>query len=145
MNGGKDARLEALSQTAEELVTELNQLNQGTGREVSGLKIKVRRNQRVMAVVIASFLLDVVLTAVLAVTIHDVDKLTSRLEYSQKVQRARVLCPLYKIFVDSRNDQARATYPAGPAEYDRVFNIITDSYKTLNCVNVDQPIAPSRP
>lgn len=134
-------RLEALTQSANELVAEVNTLNEGTGRKVEDVQKKVRRNQLILWFALASFIADIALTAILTLTINNVSNLTDRVNFSQRTQRARVLCPLYKIFVDSRSEQGRQAYAKGPEAYDKVFDIIEDSYRVLNCEHVDQPIS----
>lgn len=133
-------RLQALTDTAEELVKEVNRLNGVTGPRVQGITTRLRRNQKILWVVVVSFLVDIVVTAVVAFNAYktqenttEIETIQGRLNYSQDVQRRKVLCPLYKIFVDSKSEQGRATYPEGPEEYDRLFGIIETSYKALEC------------
>lgn len=133
-------KLDALSEKADELVTEINRLSTGTGRQLEGVEKKQRRNAKIGLLVLLSFVIDVVVTVVVGFTVFEtssntdkVDKITQRLDYQQTVTRKKVLCPLYQIFVDSKSAEARKTYVKGPKEYDRIFGIIQDSYNTIEC------------
>ncbi len=152
MTSSNSDKLDILTDTANDLVSEVNKLNEGTGKSVAGLSTRIRRNQRVQAVVIASFVLDLILTVVLALNVShtqtNADQLhaiTDRLDYNANVQRKQVLCPLYKLFVDSRSDAGRKAYPKGPKEYDRLFGILQGSYNALQCDKADLKPLPSHP
>lgn len=144
-------KLHALTQTANDLVNEVNKLNEGTGKSVDSLTTRVRRNQHVQIIVLASFILDILLTVVLAINIShtqgNADRLndiTQRLDYNANVQRKQVLCPLYKVFVDSKSDAGRQAYPKGVKEYDRLFNILQGSYNALQCDKADLKPLPAQ-
>jgi hypothetical protein len=136
-------KLDDLTEQAGELVTQINRLNAGTGVEVEGLNRKVRRSQKMMALIAVSLLANLILTVAVAFTVHStventqqVDAVTQRLDHQQNVTRKQVLCPLYQIFVDSKSDQGRKAYPQGPKEYDRVFKVIEKAYDTIQCADV---------
>ncbi len=149
-NPGNREKLEALTQTANDLVAGVNALNAGTGVKVASLSTRIRRNQKVLWIVIASVVLDIAVTLVVTFTVvntrENTDKLndlTARLNYSQNVSRKQALCPLFKIFVDSKSDAGRKAYPQGVKEYDRLFGIIEGSYRSLQCDSADlKPLAP---
>lgn len=133
------AKLDALTEVANELVQEVNTLNQG-GKQVENLTTKVLRNYKILWLCIASLVGLFVVTVILGITVYTsqnnsekLDKLTQRLDYSQTVTRKQVLCPLYQVFLDSKSEQGRAAYPKGPAEYDRLFATLERSYKVLHC------------
>lgn len=133
-------KLDELNEQAKGLITEISKLNEETGNQISGVSKRLTRNQKIMWLLVATLLLTVITTVVLAFTVastrentEKVDAITTRLDIQQTVTRQKVLCPLYQIFVDSRSEQARKTYPRGPEEYDRIFNIIQTSYDTIKC------------
>lgn len=133
-------KIAALSQIANDLVNEVNKLNDGTGKKVDSLTTRVRRNQHVQLIVLASFALDIVLTVVLGITIshtqanaNRLNDITHRLDYNANVQRKQVLCPLYKVFIDAKSEAGRQHYPKGAKEYDRLFGVLQGSYNALQC------------
>lgn len=144
-------KLDRLTEVAEELTQEIDTLQSATGQQNNTVLRRLTRNKRVMILVLISFLVDIGVTIGLAVTINHtanttdkVNNITARLNYGQDVQRRKVLCPLYQIFVDSKSEAARKTYPKGVKEYDRVFGIIQRSYNVLEC-NKPIPAVPKPP
>lgn len=140
MTDTPSSKRDELTEQARNLVSEINKLNSDTGTKLEVVTKRQRRNTKVMVLVLLSFLADIIVTLVLGFTIHataentdKVDKITQRLDYQQDVTRKKVLCPLYQLFVDSRSEEGRKAYAKGPAEYDRVFNQIQDSYNAINC------------
>lgn len=136
------ARIDALTETANDLIQEINKLNTGTGKSVESLNTKMRRNKHIMWVVIASLIVDIAITVGLTLTVNNtqqnserIDKITQRLDYNANVQRKKVLCPLYEIFVNSRSEAGKAQYPQGPEAYDKTFDSIQGQYDALNCTN----------
>lgn len=147
-------RLEALSQTANDLVTAVNGLNDETNQRVMGVNKRLNHNKKLMWIVIISFIVDLSLTGTMAWVFHqsrettqDVKAITKRLDYNSQVQRRKVLCPLYQLFMDSKSEQARASNPNGPAAYDKAFKVIEEGYNALNCAAPlsKGPITPAKP
>jgi len=147
-------RLSALSDTAHDLVKEVNRLNADTNTSVTGVNKRLRRNQKILSLVAISFAVDLIVTGIGLYAIHttsdnqkDVRQLTARLDNNQQVQRRKVLCPLYRILLDSKSEDARRVYVKGPDAYDRVFKTIEDGYNALQCSLPlpNQPITPVKP
>lgn len=133
-------KLDALSEQAGELVAEINRLNEDTGKTLEGVNTKVRRNQRMTWLVGLSLLADLLVTVVLGFTLHSTttnadktDRVAARLTYNQTVTRQKVLCPLYQLFIDSKSEAGRKSYPEGPAAYDKVFMTLQESYDIIRC------------
>ncbi|MCA1839910.1 MAG: hypothetical protein LC723_06215 [Actinobacteria bacterium] len=147
-------RLEALSETAHELVQEVNKLNAETNTRVAGVNKRLHRNQKIMWMIIASFIVDIGVTGTVAWAVHTasnathgVRQVTDRLDNSQQVQRRKVLCPLYQAFKDSKSEKARQAFAKGPKAYDKVFKVIDEGYVALNCSAPlpNAPITPVKP
>lgn len=133
-------RLDALSDTAHDLVEAVNELNKETDTRVKGVSKRLRRNQVAMWFVVGSFVLDVVLTTVLAFNLHTTSTNTDNIKniqaqqtYAFQVTRRKVLCPLYRLLEEGNTPEARKTYPQGPEKFDQVYKIIDDGYNALNC------------
>lgn len=135
------SKIEALSETAQELVDEVNRLNQGTPLE--SLSTKVRRNQRVLWIVAGSSIVDVVVTLVLGFTLHSqaentrrIDKLASEVSAVQTRTSDLVLCPLYQQFLNSDTPKSRELARANGQDMklrDEAFKVIREGYKALDC------------
>lgn len=132
--------LARLTQAAYELVENVNALNRDAGNQLVSLTHRAKVNRRMIWMLVASFALDVIITAMLGLAFLAVDRnasnikdVTDRLDLSQSVGRQRALCPLYQLFLDSKSDAARAQNPQGPEAYDKAFKTIEDGYSALQC------------
>jgi hypothetical protein len=132
-------RLGRLAELASEIVGELENLANDSGKQFVSLARRTRTNQRLITVMILSLVLDVILSVFLALGLvqvrgneHDISALTTRLDISQTVQRQKALCPLYQLFLDSRSAAGRAAAP-DPVKYDHSFEVIQDGYDVLGC------------
>lgn len=139
-NNDRSEELARLTAVAYELVDNVNKLNRDSGKQLVTLTHRAKRNRQMIWMLIGSFLVDVVLTILLAagfVSVNDnankIESVTTRLDMSQTIGRQRALCPLYQIFLDSKSDAGRKRSPQGPEAYDRAFKTIEDGYNALEC------------
>jgi hypothetical protein len=138
-NQERDDSIEELTQKAVELLAQVERLGDGTGASLVKLTQETRRTRHIVLAMIASFVLDIMLTVFLTlgfVSLHDTDKqvnkVTDRLDNAQTVQRQKALCPLYQIFVEADTPQNRAAAP-DKSRYDKNFTIIRQGYDALKC------------
>lgn len=132
-------RMVMLISLAETLIGEVDELSKDSGKQFVSLAKRARINRLLIVGAIGSVIIELALTAVLAVLgvsmVHNtqrIDALTQRLDLAQTVQRQKALCPLYQIFLDSKSPQGRAAAP-DPKKYDHAFVVIADGYKVLAC------------
>lgn len=135
----QDDRLARLTELAQTLVEEVQELAEGSGQQLVTLTKRARSNRRMIRVVAASVALDVALTAAMGFGLVQVDNnadridsLTHRLDVAQTETRRGAFCPLYEIFLSSRTAQGRKA-AEDPKAYDRAFKVIEDGYEALRC------------
>lgn len=134
--------MDRLADAANDLNSTLNRLNRETGSALQGLSRVARTNRRAIIALAVSLAVDVALTVVLggmwSRQQHNTERLnalTARLDYSQTVQRQKVLCPLYTLLIASEK-----TEPPGLTEDQRTqraasFKVIHDGYDVLDCLS----------
>jgi hypothetical protein len=134
-----DARLEELIEVGTRLLGQIETFTQEGGRQFVNLAQRARANRRGLWFLGASLLLDVVLTVIMAFgwvqvssNEHDISALTTRIDYSQTVQRQKALCPLYQLLLDQKSAAGRAASP-DPKAYDHAFQVIETGYNALDC------------
>lgn len=132
-----------LPREAAALAKIVKQLNNDMGRQIVKLSLVAAKNRRIIWILACSLAVDIILTIVVSVGYINVQRntdnigaLTDRLTVAQTVDKQKALCPLWQLFLDSRNPQARATYPQGPAAYDKAFAIIESGYTVLRCSEI---------
>ena len=137
------SEIEALTEAATELVTRIDQLSRSSGTTIVDLATATRRNRRLIWLVAAGSTLDVLLTVAMAFAgagIADnnerVDKVTARLDDTQTVQRAKALCPLYRVFLDSERFTPPNQSPEQAASRVAAFRTIREGYAVLHCEKV---------
>ncbi len=135
----KEDRQAHLIALATSLISEIDELGTKSGDQFVSLAKRAQTNRRLIFVVIAGGVLDLLLTIVLGFTVtgmvantNRIDTLTQRLDTAQTTQRQKALCPLYQIFLDSKSPQGRKAAP-DPKKYDHAFVVIADGYKALQC------------
>ncbi len=137
------SELETLTRLARELVDRVNDLNAATGSTIIGLVRETRNNRRLIWLVAIGFVLDVILTIAMAFVVSGVssnnsriDQVNSRLNEEQTVQRAKGLCPMYKLFIDSEKFTPPNQTPDQAKARSEAFKIIHQSYDALNCKKI---------
>lgn len=100
---------------------------------VTQLQVTARRNRAMIVGLIVSFVLDISITIGLVIVADHQSQNTSAIEDVQTRTSQQVLCPLYKLLVDSENPRAAANYPQGAAVYYRAIAQIRRSYQVLQC------------
>ena len=135
-----DSESAELTRAAAELTARIGQLTGESTNQFVELAQASRTNRRLIIALAISFALDIALTITMVIGVasikHNSERIgavTRRLDIAQTTGRTAVLCPLYKLFLDSQSPRARAAYPQGPAAYDRAFKVIRDGYNTLDC------------
>lgn len=142
-------RLARLAQTAADLAREYAEMAEANGDQLVVLARRARSNRRLIWVVAASVLLDILMSVALTVSLvqvvgaeHQIRTLTDRLDTQQTVTRRNSLCPLYTLFKASDTPAARAAAPDKGA-YDHAQQVIRDGYTALSCADfVTVPPAP---
>ncbi|AZM51751.1 hypothetical protein DMA15_03460 [Streptomyces sp. WAC 01529] len=136
--------VDRLAAAAAALLEELEELGDDAGRQFTSLTKRSQQNRRMILVVVAGFLLDVALTAAMAVGLLQVnnntariDALTQRLDMAQTTQRQKALCPLYQVLIDLKSPQGRERAP-DPEKYDHAFEVMTEGYQVLNCAEFNR-------
>ncbi|MEU6674749.1 hypothetical protein [Streptomyces sp. NPDC046925] len=134
-----DDRLARLTELAQKLIDEVQELAADSGTQIVTLTKRSRTNRRMIWIVIGSVFLDVALTAAMGFGLAQVDQnadrinaLTHRLDVAQTETRRGAFCPLYEIFLSSRSDAGRKA-AEDPEAYDRAFKVIEDGYQALRC------------
>src|SRR5882672_2414633 len=104
----------------------------GMNKRMADLMAASRRNSMLIKILAASVAFDVLLSAAVIYQEVVLGGVTTRLDATVTVQRQRALCPLYQVFLDSRNARSRAASP-DPAKYDAAYRVIQDGYDILKC------------
>ena len=132
-------RVDRLIQMAIELSGEVEELAIDSGKQFTSLARTARKNRMMIWALMASLLLDVVITVVLGIVgagvvnnTNRIDEFSQNLENQQTEQRRRALCPLYGIFLDSKSEAGRKNAP-DPQKYDHAFEVIEEGYVFLGC------------
>lgn len=132
-------RIVALAEQASTLADEYAALAKDNGRELVSLRQRARSNRRLIWGLAVSLAVDLVLSAVLAGALvqvnrnaHRLNQLTARLDTSQTTTRKNSLCPLYTLLIASETDAARAAAP-DKAAYDHAVQVIRGGYVALGC------------
>lgn len=137
-----DDQIRLLTEQAHELVTQINRLNRDAGRQLVALTNRSRVNRRLIWITAGTILVDVALTASMALAgvsiignAKRIDAVTRRLDEAQTTNRQRVLCPLYTIFLQQRDQAQRAALKTDEQrrEYDHAFAVIQEGYQALKC------------
>jgi hypothetical protein len=138
-NPDSDARLEELISVGARLLGEIESFTREGGTQFVTLARAHRADRRAIWLIGASLVLDLVLTAVMAFgwvqvsnNQHSIANVNSRIDYSQTVERQKVLCPLYQLLVDSKSAAGRAASP-DPKEYDHTYAVVQQGYDALGC------------
>lgn len=125
----------ALTEAAHTLINKIDQLDRGTGSQLLALTKRSKLNRNLLILMAVAGVVTLALTAAVVVGYQRTDDLAHRLDVAQTTQRQKALCPLYGLFLSSRNDKSRAAYPQGAQAYDRAFGIIQDGYDVLECAS----------
>lgn len=147
-----DQKLEDLLDLGTRLVSQIEAFTREGGTQFVSLAHRARTNRRAIWLLSTSFFLDLVLTVIMgfgwiqvAHNEHQISALTSRLDYSQTIQRQKALCPLYQLLLDQKSAAGRKAAPS-TAAYDHAFRVIQDGYNALSCsafISGDGPPASS--
>lgn len=106
--------------------------------ELAELVERSRVNRKLIVIVAAGFVLDIILTLVMGLVIAQVSRNADRIDAVVQVQHDSALCPLYKIFIEGdtpANRKRAAEQGQDMAARARAFVTIRDSYAKLNCRN----------
>lgn len=132
-------RREELITLAAQLINEVDELAEGSGKQFVSLARRARTNRMLILITIGSVIIDLVLSVVVIYVLAGmqrntdrIDSLTARLDQAQTIQRQKALCPLYQIFLDSKSPQGRKAAP-DPEKYDHAFVVIQQGYDALEC------------
>lgn len=128
-----DDRIEALTGVSRELVEQVSKLRTENAEQLVELAHQARVNKRITKVLLAMSAFAICLTLIVGFSFIRLNDLAGELDASQQIQRQEALCPLYKLFLDSRSLKRRAQAP-DPEAYDHAFEIIERGYKVLHCV-----------
>lgn len=136
---GDPDRLEELITVGTRLVEEIQSLSRDAGVQFTDLAKRARTNRRLIRIIGASVVINLIFTVAVAVGIvlvvhndHRISGLTDRLDTLQTVQRQKALCPLYQLFLDQKSAAGRAAAPDKQA-YDHAFVVINSGYQVLGC------------
>jgi hypothetical protein len=133
-------QLERISRQAKEMAGQVEALGTNVGAGVAGLKKRTGRHSKVLWLLAGSFLLDILLTVVIAIIGAQVVGNARKLENVQEVAANEALCPLYGVFIQS----AEAPLPRAQGESDAAYAkrvegrdaailIIKHGYEALEC------------
>jgi len=138
-------RLARLLALAGELAAEVEELSEDSGNQFVSLARRARSNRRMIWIVAASVLVDVILSVVLTFSLvqvdgnaNRIDALTQRLNISQTVTRRDTLCPLYTLLKAGDTKAARDAAP-DKAAFDRSVAVIEQGYAALDCQQFSAP------
>lgn len=131
-----------LEDAAEELTQTVRALNESirTGLdlrdELADLVQRSRINRKLIIIVAAGSILDILLTLVVGLVVHQVAENADRIDAIVQVQQDSALCPLYKIFIEGdtpANRKRAADQGQDMAARDKAFITIRESYAALHC------------
>jgi hypothetical protein len=132
--------LAELTQAARELVERVNALHSDTGDTIEGLAQRSATNRRWIRVIVVGFVLNIILTIIVAVGGMQVarnnariDAVTQRLDDAQTTQRAKALCPLYQVFLDFERFPPPNQSAEQIAARVQAYKTIHASYDVLGC------------
>ena len=132
-------RLAELTALANGILTEIGRLTDDSGRQLTTLTTRSRTDRRMILMLVAGGVLDVILTVVLGIVGAGVisnnerlDQFSRNLAAQQTDQRRRALCPLYGILSDARSAEGRAE-AQDKGKYDHSFEVIEEGYLALGC------------
>lgn len=132
-----DEQIARLAAMAANLAEEVNELTDGTRKNVASLGTETKKTRKVMWLLVATFAVDVLLTVALTLGFVQMNGITDRLDNAQSEQRQRGLCPLYALFYDITDTpeerEAGKKRSANPEKYDAQIKVIHDGYKNLKC------------
>lgn len=128
----RNDQIPVLVSTAARLMDQVEELAQASGHQFVSLAERSRTNRRISYIAISGLVLDIVLSIVLTFGLYQIHALTERLNVAQTTTRQRALCPLYRVFLDSKSPQGRKLAP-DPQKYDRAFRVIGKGYNALKC------------
>lgn len=132
-----DDNISRLTVAAQDLVREINDLNEGTGKQMVRLTHTARTNRKLIWLLAVSLAADVFLTIVIAMGILQISNLTHKVDQAQSTTQAKVLCPLYQQFINSDTPASRALAQKNGQDMEtraEAFKVIRQGYDTLKCV-----------
>jgi hypothetical protein len=137
------SEIEALTAAAQELIDRIGELDRESGTAIVDIAQRARSNRRLIWLVLAGLVLDALLTVAMAIggvgIAHNnqrIDRVNARLNDAQTTQRAKALCPLYKLFIDSEKFTPPSQTPEQAAARVDAFKIIHQGYDALDCKKV---------
>lgn len=128
-----DGDLLALTDAAHQLIARVDALTSGTGDQMVTLSQYTKRTRRYVWALGLMALVTVGALTLGLTNLYVLNHVTEQIQRGQTVGRQRALCPLYRLFLDSKNDRARSANPKGPEAYDEAFAVIQDGYDALKC------------
>lgn len=138
-----NSEIEALTAAAGALLERMNDVDRSSGATILHLAQVARSNRRLIRVTIAGLVLDAALTIAMAIggmsitaNSHRIDQVNARLDAAQTVQRAKALCPLYRIFLDSEQFTPPNQTPEQAASRVEAFRVIHEGYEALECAKL---------
>lgn len=134
-----EEELRALIAQANALTASVDRLNSDIGEQVVELGRVDKQNHNMIRVLAAVVIVQLVLGALVAISLFGVKSNTDRLDRSEIVSRQEALCPLYELFLESKSPQGRDAYPQGPEAYDQAFMTIQHGYDALQCSDFQNP------
>lgn len=134
------ASRDELARTAEALTGSVTELHDAVHR----LNRRTARHKVAITLAIIGVLLDIALSVAVVVVLHSQQAVNDQIRAQQQqlaatqeqaeATRARVLCPLYQVFLASADPQRRAALPEDkrPA-YDHAVQVIREGAEVLAC------------
>ena len=125
----KRDRLTELTDAAERLVEGVNALNREAGGQLTSLAVTAKRNRQMIWGLVVSISLDLLLTAFVIF-------LADKVNDTQEVTRAEVLCPLYQQFINADTPAARERAKQAGQDLkarEEAYKVIREAYAVLNC------------
>lgn len=103
---------------------------------LTDLARQVRTTRMITYGVCAALVAVVALTVILGSTVMRVNGVAQEVQASVSVQRQKVLCPLYQIFLDSERFTPPGQTPEQEANRVHAFQVIHEGYDSLKCSEV---------
>lgn len=133
----------ALTRAANDLIEEIEALNRASGTTLVDLAQRSRRNRRLILATAVGLVLDVALTVAMAIgwagiarNNHRIDQVNTRLDNAQTTQRAKALCPLYRVLLDGERFTPPNLSPEQTQARANAFKVIHAGFDALNCKEV---------
>lgn len=138
-----DDSLGALTAAAQELITKINDLNEDTGNAITNVTKQSNTTRKYVWWLAFSFALDLILTVAMLFVVNgqqtNADRiavLTEHNSVTQTITRQQVLCPLYQLFLDSRQYQPPPPDPEARARQEAAYKTIQAGYDAIKCAEV---------